>query len=142
MNLEPVTDETARQLRLAWFRFVDTAEPHRSDLHRYCLRLTGSVWSAEDLVQDTLLRGYAAIGRGDLHGEASRMRSLRAYLFRIASNLWIDQVRRSSRAAALEPDTAPSPVSAETTAQVRDASRALLRDVPPKERAAIVLKEA
>src|SRR5258706_13000997 len=102
MNLEPVTDETARQLRLAWFQFVDTAEPHRSDLHRYCLRLTGSVWSAEDLVQDTLLRGYAAVGRGDLHGESSRMRSLRAYLFRIASNLWIDQVRQSRRTAALE----------------------------------------
>src|SRR6185295_3798827 len=73
MSLEPITDETTRQMRLAWFRFLDTVEPLRRDLHRYCLRLSGNLWAAEDLVQDTLLRAYAAMGRGDLHGEKSRM---------------------------------------------------------------------
>ena len=142
MTLKPLDDDFARGLRRAWFDFLDAVEPHRRDLYRYCRALTGDIWSAEDLCQETLLRAYAALGRGDLHGESSRLRSLRAYLLRAASNLWIDQVRRARREGGLEPD-APAPLSdAETSAGVRDAAVRLLRDVPPKERAAVVLKDA
>jgi RNA polymerase sigma-70 factor (ECF subfamily) len=31
-------------------------EPLRGELFRYCRRLTGSVWGAEDLAQETLAR--------------------------------------------------------------------------------------
>jgi RNA polymerase sigma-70 factor (ECF subfamily) len=135
-------DETARAMRGAWFRFLDEAEPVRPDLHRYCLRITGQVWSAEDLCQETLLRAFGAIGRGDLHGESAQVASLRAYLFRIASNLWIDETRRRGREAVLESPAASAPVDAETLAQVRDAGEALFRDAAPQERAALVLREA
>jgi RNA polymerase sigma-70 factor (ECF subfamily) len=135
-------DEMARTMRRAWFWFLDEAEPVRPDLHRYCLRLTGQVWSAEDLCQETLLRAFGAVGRGDLHGEPSRVASLRAYLFRTASNLWIDQARRRNREAALESPAAPAPIDAETLAQVRDAGEALFRDAAPQERATLVLREA
>jgi len=141
MSLEPVTDETARQMRLAWFRFVDTVEPHRSDLHRYALRLTGEIFAAEDLVQDALLRGFAAIARGDLHGPDSRVRDARAYLFRIASNLWVDQVRRAEREAGAEAEPLPMAAGAEDLASVRDAGERLFAAAAPQERAAIVLKE-
>jgi len=139
---ETFTDETARTLRRAWFDFLDTIEPFRPELHRYGLRLTGQVWSAEDLVQDTLLRAFGAIGRGDLHGEPARIANVRAYLFRTATNLWIDQVRRRQQEAAMEPETPPPPIDAETHAQVRDAGEALFRAVAPQERAAVVLKDA
>ena len=47
---------------------------------------------ADDLVQETLMRGFGVVG------QLSRgMRRPRSYLFRIASNLWIDWCRRSSR---------------------------------------------
>ena len=135
-------DETARAMRRAWFRFLDEAEPVRPDLHGYCLRLTRQLWSAEDLCQETLLRAFGAIGRGDLHGEPARAANIRAYLFRTASNLWIDQTRRRGREAALESPAAPAPVDAETMAQVRDAGEALFRAAAPQERAALVLREA
>ena len=49
----------------------------RPDLHRYCARLMGSVIDGEDVVQDTLVRAFAALQ--DLEG-APRL------LFRIAHN--------------------------------------------------------
>jgi len=141
MSLEPITDETARQMRLAWFRFLDTVEPFRPDLHRYCLRLTGNLWSAEDLCQDVLLRGYAAMGRGDLHGDSSRVRNPRAYLFRIASHLWIDQARRAGREASMPPIEPPRAADAEVAASVRDAGAKLVEAASPQERAAVVLRD-
>jgi RNA polymerase sigma-70 factor (ECF subfamily) len=62
----------------------------------------------------------------------------RAWLFRIASNLWIDRVR-AVRAEA-EPD-AERAASREPRA-VREAAGTLLSRLSPQERAAVVLKEA
>jgi RNA polymerase sigma-70 factor (ECF subfamily) len=35
----------------------------RPELFRYCRALTGSVWDAEDLVQETMLRAYARLAQ-------------------------------------------------------------------------------
>jgi len=94
------------------------------------------VWDAEDLVQDTLLKGFGAIGRGDLHGDESRVRNPRAYLVRIATNLWIDRMRRV-RPPELE---VPPPAQPGPTA-VREAGEALFRHASPQQRAAVVLKD-
>jgi RNA polymerase sigma-70 factor, ECF subfamily len=142
MTESPFTDEAARAMRRAWFDFLDLVEPFRPELHRYCLRLTGEVWSAEDLCQDTLLRGFGAIGRGDLHGEPARMKSPRAYLVRTATNLWIDQLRHRRHEAGAAPDPPPAAADAETLAQVREAGAALFATGAPQERAAIVLRDA
>lgn len=40
-------------------RFLEVLEPHRADLYRFCRGLTGSPWDAEDLAQESLLRGGA-----------------------------------------------------------------------------------
>ena len=105
---DQLRDDTARLLRRAWFDYLDAIEPLRTPLHAYGLRLTGSVWDAEDLVQETLLKGFAMIGRGDLHGPGSPVANARAYLFRTATNLWIDGERRRirERAALSEPQPA------------------------------------
>jgi RNA polymerase sigma-70 factor (ECF subfamily) len=80
-------------LERAWTTYIDTVEPLRGDLYRYCRRLAGSIWDAEDLVQDTLLRAFGSIARRDDQrqycGEPGDVRNARAYLFRIVSNLWI-----------------------------------------------------
>src|SRR5438876_8997319 len=82
--------ELAADVQGAWHRFIQRTEPLRPDLHRYCRALTGSVWDAEDLVQDTLLRAFAKLGEVSL-----RVDNPKAYLFRIASNLWVDHFRRT-----------------------------------------------
>jgi RNA polymerase sigma-70 factor (ECF subfamily) len=52
--------------------------------------LTGNPWDAEDLVQDTLERGFAKLA--SVHHTVT---SPRAYMLRIASNLWVDRIRRA-----------------------------------------------
>ncbi|HLK25334.1 MAG TPA: RNA polymerase sigma factor [Caulobacteraceae bacterium] len=136
----PVTDETARALRRAWFDYLDTVEPVRSKLHAYCLKLTGSVFDAEDLVQEALLRGFGAIGRGDFFNRGSpAVQNARAYLGRIATNLWLDAQRRAGR-EPLDPD-ADRPVAAAGEAIITNAAGAALFAIPPQERAAVVLKD-
>lgn len=125
--------EFAQEVQQSWHRFLQQTEPLRPDLHRFCRSLTGSVWDAEDLVQDTLLRGFAKLAE-----VSHSIDNPKAYLFRIASNLWTDRFRRPDVALPEHPAPAPDP---ERSAEVRDAARHLLRLLPPQERAAVVLKE-
>lgn len=59
----------------------------RRELHRYCARLTGSVFEGEDVVQDVMVRALAA---ADTRPSGI---PLRAWLFRIAHNRAVDVVR-------------------------------------------------
>jgi len=134
-----ITDDTARTLRTAWFAYLDTIEPLRTPLHAYGLRLTGNAFDAEDLVQETLLKGFAMIGRGDLHGPGSPVANARAYLFRAATNLWLDAERRRGRErrALGEPAIEPASVGAD---EIRMAGEALMA-ASPQARAAVILKD-
>jgi RNA polymerase sigma-70 factor (ECF subfamily) len=142
MTADALSDDFARDMRRSWFAYLDVVEPIRPELHRYCLKLTGDVWSAEDLVQDTLLRGYGGMGRGDMHGEGSPVRSAKAYLFRIASNHWIDAARKASREARAEMEPTRPAATAEAAIAVREAGAILMTIASPQERAAVVLKDA
>src|SRR5512135_49383 len=118
---ESLNSQSASVLRALWFRYLDTVASSRPLLHRYCLRLTGSIFDAEDLLQETLLRGFGAIGRGDFPSE--RVPDARAYLCRIATNAWIDEQRKRSRARRLSDDS--EEMSRETSPITRAAGAAL-----------------
>jgi RNA polymerase sigma factor (sigma-70 family) len=60
-------------------------------LRRYARSLTGDRWAADDLVQDTLER---ACGRWNLWRAGT---DLRAWLFTVMHNLFIDGARRAAR---------------------------------------------
>jgi RNA polymerase sigma-70 factor (ECF subfamily) len=131
---EPSEIELPAVVRGSWHRFLDTYEPLRSELYRYCRHLTRSPWDAEDLAQDALTRAFVTLGQlGDAPDNP------RAWLFRVASNLWIDRVRRHRREEAL-PSEAAGP-SAGDPIVAREAAGTLLGQLSPQERAAIVLKD-
>ena len=130
-------DALRDDMRAAWHRYLDLVAPARPALHAYCRRLTRNVWDAEDLVQDALLRAFGSLG---LHHEP--VRNPRGYLLRIATNAWIDTLRkRKSESEALAQQERPESDSPETAAQVRDAGARLLQRLAPRERAAVVLKD-
>jgi RNA polymerase sigma-70 factor (ECF subfamily) len=67
------------------------AERHRPELHLHCYRMLASFDEAEDAVQETLLRAWRA--RDSFDGSAL----FRAWLYRIATNVCVDLLRRRAR---------------------------------------------
>jgi RNA polymerase sigma-70 factor (ECF subfamily) len=123
------------QIRKAWHEFIDETESTRPELYRYCRGLTGTVWDAEDLVQETLVRTFVRFA--EIHDP---IENPRAYLFRVASNLWIDRFRGMRETdASVVPETA-SP-DTPLPRELRDAASQLVSALPPQERAAVLLKD-
>ncbi len=138
--VESVHTELAETVSRSWKSFLEVYEPLRPELYRFCRYLSRSAWDAEDLVQDTLARAFATLG-----GLHEPPHNPRAWLFRVASNRWIDQVRRRGARltveAAADPDRAAVAPTA-TDRDTREAAGTLLVQLSPQERAAVVLKDA
>ncbi|HKA89095.1 MAG TPA: RNA polymerase sigma factor [Haliangiales bacterium] len=120
-------------MRGSWQRFLDVYEPLRPELYRYCRYLTRSPWDAEDLVQDALARAFVTLGC-----LAQDVPNPRAWLFRVASNLWIDRMRKTREV----PGDVPEAVEAREPRATREAAGTLIARLSPQERAAVVLKDA
>ena len=78
--------------------------PYRRELLVHCYRMLGSIHDAEDLVQETLLRAWDKRATFTSHG------SYRAWLYRIATNLCLNQLRsvpRRSLPLETHPETDP-----------------------------------
>src|ERR687896_411430 len=71
--------------------FGARVEPHRRELHVHCYRLLGSFEEAEDLVQEAFLRAWR--WRETYEGRAS----VRAWLYRIATNACLDALDKRPR---------------------------------------------
>jgi RNA polymerase sigma-70 factor (ECF subfamily) len=125
-----------RSATRAWHHFLETYEPLRSELYRYARFLTRSPWDAEDLVQDTLARAFVTLAQ---MGAAAP--NPRAWLFRVASNLWIDQQRRRREVPAATPVADEDAVASPGARATREAAGTLLVKLSPQERAAVVLKD-
>jgi RNA polymerase sigma-70 factor (ECF subfamily) len=72
-------------------------KPYRRELHLHCYRMLGSSADAEDLLQETLLAAWHGLA-----GFAGRS-SIRAWLYRIATNRCLNAIRDSRRRAPVEP---------------------------------------
>lgn len=123
-------------------------ETHRQALFGLCYRMTGSAADAEDLVQETFRR---ALERPPKDTAAP----LRPWLFRVATNLCIDTLRRRKREGYFGP-WLPSPVEIERLVAglepgpearydvVESATSAFLlalEALDPRQRAALVLRD-
>ena len=145
--------------------FRELVEPYRRELHLHCYRILGSLQDAEDIVQETLLAAWR--GLGDFEERAS----LRSWLYRIATNRCLNALRdrkrrpqevptmaqpptptRMAEPTWLDPypdlllegiaDNAPGPESRyETRESVGLAFAVALQHLPPRQRAALVLRE-
>jgi RNA polymerase sigma-70 factor (TIGR02960 family) len=81
--------------------FGELVGPYRRELQAHCYRIVGSVHDAEDMVQETLLAAW----RG-LAGFEERS-SVRAWLYRIATNRCLNGLRDSGRRPPPPPPEPP-----------------------------------
>jgi RNA polymerase sigma-70 factor (ECF subfamily) len=79
----------------------ESLEEHRPALTGYCYRMLGSVFEADDAVQETMLRAWR--GGDGFEGRSA----LRSWLYRIATNVCLDMLRGRGR-RALAMDLGPS----------------------------------
>lgn len=75
--------------------FAALTERHRRELHVHCYRMLASFDEAEDAVQETFLRAWR--GRDSFDGSVL----FRAWLYRIATNVCLDALRRRKRRATV-----------------------------------------
>jgi RNA polymerase sigma-70 factor, ECF subfamily len=68
-------------------------DQHRPELTVYCYRMLGSVFDADDAVQETMVRGWR--GMDGFEGRSA----VRAWLYRIATNVCLDMLRGRQRRA-------------------------------------------
>jgi RNA polymerase sigma-70 factor (ECF subfamily) len=135
----------------------DAVEQYRGELTAYCYRMLGSPFDAEDAVQETLVRAWRSLDK--FEGRAA----LRSWLYRIATNVCLDQLhagKRRARPMDLGPAGAPvvenlnvpteitwiepmpDPADAAVGREsVRLAFVAALQRLPAKQRAALILCE-
>jgi RNA polymerase sigma-70 factor, ECF subfamily len=71
--------------------FSGLTEPYRHELELHCYRILGSLQDAEDIVQETLLRAWRRLDTYE--GRAS----LRAWLYKIATNACFDALSKRPR---------------------------------------------
>lgn len=147
---------------------IEDIEPFRSELTGFCYRMLGSVFEAEDAVQDTMVRAWKSAD--GFQGRSS----LRSWLYRIATNVCLDALNgRNRRARPMDlqgpgrpvieslgapltestfiepvPDRmifgAATPDPAEVAAlrdSVRLAFLAALQHLPPRQRAVLILRD-
>ncbi|MET2832062.1 sigma-70 family RNA polymerase sigma factor [Mesorhizobium shangrilense] len=115
----------------------------RSELHRYCARLMGSVIDGEDVVQDTLVRAFAALQ------DLEKVPPLRPWLFRIAHNRALDLLRGRAVRMAEPLDTASDVVDSTHSDPVemlmrQEAVRTAVSrfvELPIPQRSVVILKD-
>jgi RNA polymerase sigma-70 factor (ECF subfamily) len=136
--------------------FAELTERHRRELHVHCYRMLASFEEAEDAVQETLLRAWRS--RETFDGSSM----FRAWLYRIATNVCLDMLRRSSRRLAtihnvsevpwLQPypdalldEVAPSHDQPDAVVVEREtielAFLAAMQVLPPRQRAALIARD-
>jgi RNA polymerase sigma-70 factor (TIGR02960 family) len=150
------TDEVAAAIAGEEPAFAALTERHRRELHVHCYRMLASFDEAEDAVQETLLRAWRS--RDSFEGGTL----FRAWLYRIATNVCLDMLRRSSRRLTtmhnfsevpwLQPypdqlldEVAPSDDQPDAVIVEREtielAFLAAMQLLPPRQRAALIARD-
>ena len=141
--------------------FIEQAAPFRAELIAHCYRMLGSVHDAEDLVQETYLRGWRA------YAAFEERAALRTWLYRIATTACLRALQNRGRrvlpaglgAATVDPEAdidatkggyhwlepLPDALTPETAFSAKQSVRlalvTALQELPARQRAVLILRD-
>lgn len=116
--------------------FQDLYQSHCDDVFRFALWLSSDRQEAEDITSETFIRAWA-------HHRKIRTETLKAYLFTIARNIYLQHLRKNKRQAVLEdvhPDPAAGPDEQTESHNLLTRIRTVLRSLPEIDRTAFLLR--
>jgi RNA polymerase sigma-70 factor (ECF subfamily) len=111
-------------------------ESYAKDIYRFALWLAGDSSDAEDITSETFIRAW-------VRSTALRTETLKAYLFAIARNIYLEKRRKGERQVALDGlyrDPAPGPEVVLESQQELLRIQKFLQTLPEVDRAAFVLR--
>ena len=120
----------------------DVLKYHMDDIYHYLLKLSGHPQTAEDLLQDTLVKAFEHLE--SYHGE-----KVRPWLFKVAHNTYVDWYRREKRQILTDPDllagltraVGPEPEAEFLQREKIDSWLAAMRILPEKSRQILILRD-
>ncbi|MCQ2011307.1 RNA polymerase sigma factor SigW [Sporolactobacillus sp. STSJ-5] len=129
--------------------FAELVERYKNSVFAICLRMVGNAQEAEDLSQEAFIRAYNHIDQYD------HERKFSTWLFRIATNLSIDFLRRRKNVVSLDavvpsteglslnamlPDEGEQPEDRIVRKETEEMVQGEIKKLPEKYRSAVVLK--
>jgi RNA polymerase sigma-70 factor (ECF subfamily) len=116
--------------------FGELYKKHAPDVYRFALYLSGEHGEAQDITSEVFVRAWAS-------SDPIRTATVKAYLFTIARNLFLQGLRKKSRHVALDEDLRDPQASpyaqAEEKAELA-AVLAKLQKLPEIDRAALLMR--
>jgi RNA polymerase sigma factor (sigma-70 family) len=136
-ELQLLGDET----RPYFERYWKIIEPFQHELWNYCKKITGNPWDGEDLYQDTLLKMFTSLSSLSHREQPIHPRS---FLFRVATNHWIDICRKRKVKTEDWSDNLLLASTSDSTAsmEIEGAFETLLKYLPPRQTVVLVLVDA
>ena len=116
--------------------FQDLYESYATDVYRFAHWLAGDHFEAEDITSETFVRAWT-------RNSTIRTETLKAYLFAIARNVFLEERRKRKREVVLTEgyrDPAPEPDEIVGSRLELQRVRVILQALPEIDRAAFVLR--
>ncbi|KLV23270.1 MULTISPECIES: RNA polymerase sigma factor [Niallia] len=107
---------------------------YSESLWNYCKYVTGSPWDGEDLFQDTIIKSFGMVPQ-----RWHEITDKKNYLFRIATNTWIDQCRKRKREIGILEDIPTPSVAFTDHLLLEEILLSLESNLTPKQTAAFLL---
>ncbi len=116
--------------------FQDLYESYASEVYRFSLWMAGDNIEAEDITSETFIRAW-------VYNNKIRTETLKAFLFTISRNLYLERLRKRKNQVVLNdvyPDPTPGPDKMTESQSILKEVKKMLQTVPEIDRAAFVMR--
>lgn len=115
--------------------FTDIYKSYSNDIYRFAFHLTGNYNNAKDITSETFIRAWT-------HNSTIRVETLKAYLFTIARNIYLEQLRKRKNLVPVNEEIInpiPGPDMMLESKLKLEQIRSFLQTLPEVDRTAFIL---